>query len=539
MSNAEYTTYGPVPAYSNPLPVPSVDPDASITQCVEFNASFLPYILGCLAPLLLPEAWDTDDVSEKLLAIARIDHLRYLLMNPELCTSSSLCLTLAQIMTDAEGNLALFVAGLLAAVLASCGQYLKEQLENIISLDAIMNFFFGASADYAEFASVLPEYGVEIVPLSFRLDGCDFQMSVDDGENWVTQFAFDLEGCAALQGAQGEQGIQGGQGVQGDPGQTGAPGAPGGATINPVTVSDLPKICAGAVAIRDWASTLLSQALSKIDESAAGLAVASAILGETVIGDFILNDVLEMIAGLEVLGTSAINAAHGPTEDVQISCAFYCAIKELGHDVVAQDILDVAAVLAGDSNAWVQSLAALMLTSGGSEFLAAYVSGSTNEDNSCADDCSACSEPWCFDFAFTESGLVAASETQWPPATVLSDPNAHYVWTGAKPMHGTGYTQSRTPVGVMGTFTQTYVTQVIFSGTEDSTSSGDARVYVKETDDSWTAANYSALPQTNFAVNVDRPIKGIALILYSNKGHSLTGLKLTGTGTCPFGSSNC
>src|SRR5512142_3332757 len=149
MPNEQFVAFGPVAPYSFPLPVPPVDPDATLTQCVEFNMAYLPYILGGLAPLLLPEAWDTDDVNEKLLAMARIDHLRYLLMNPELCTSSSLCLTLAQIMQDAEGNLALFVAGLLAKTLESCGEFIKEQLESIISLDAIMGFFFGTSADMA------------------------------------------------------------------------------------------------------------------------------------------------------------------------------------------------------------------------------------------------------------------------------------------------------------------------------------------------------------------------------------------------------
>jgi hypothetical protein len=51
----------PVSSFQRPVPLVSINPDASPLVCVKFNAYWLPYIIGSLKQLLLQTTWATSD----------------------------------------------------------------------------------------------------------------------------------------------------------------------------------------------------------------------------------------------------------------------------------------------------------------------------------------------------------------------------------------------------------------------------------------------------------------------------------------------
>lgn len=153
-------------------------------------------------------------------------------------------------------------------------------------------------------------------------------------------------------------------------------------------------------------------------------------------------------------------------------------------------------------------------------------------------DCSGCAG-WCYVFDFSEPVLAVASETEWPPSTVLGDPAAHYQFSGAKPALGTGYHMSHTPVGVMCEFDAIHVDILhVYAQKYGSTTFGDLRVYGKEIDNSWGIINYSVL-DSSVDIEVHRPLKGFAIIVYADYELKLSDVWVNGLGTNPFGDDNC
>ncbi len=538
----EFINYGLGASYDAPLPLPTTDPDEWPTKCIEINDQWVAYVLGAVRVLKMPEFWDWGTEQEKALATARAEMLIDRIADPQDCASSSLCITLTNIMAAAEGNLALFVAGLLAATIESCGEFLKERLEAILGLDAIMDFFFGSSADYAEFASVLPTYGVEIVPIAFRQNGCDFQMSIDNGETWVTQFAFDLESCPALQGAPGVDGVDGAtgatgatgaQGLQGMRGEKGDPGS--GVTFTPAEPSNLPKYCSGAGALVDWCNQLVEVMLSGIDAETAVLAQISSILAASVVGDLVADDVLAAIAAAQAVTTSIIRASHSPTVDAELKCEVYCFLK--GYPTV-----DEAAMLALDAydhalgNAWKVAFWQLFGASRGGEFAAAFMSGATNEDNSCETDCTECPGAWCYAFDFTASdgGFTKGDQYgQW--------------------VSGTGWcsTQRGDGQAELGTFNRSFTASEItyIEVTIDKTVlDAYANMYLYAYNGATLVASMltdadglTGVHAYRLNVGATADTVGFNLDTTTASGNHLNGsaFKLTGPGTNPFGPDNC
>jgi hypothetical protein len=68
----------PVSSFQQPVPLVQADPDSTPLLQVQFNASYLPYIIGCLEQLLLQTTWDTTDPTALGLMQARCFDLLYI-----------------------------------------------------------------------------------------------------------------------------------------------------------------------------------------------------------------------------------------------------------------------------------------------------------------------------------------------------------------------------------------------------------------------------------------------------------------------------
>ena len=331
-------------------------------------------------------------------------------LNQDDCPSGELCQVLIDVFEQSETYVEMYVL-LLQRVLESCGQLLADKFESLASLFSIFDQLFGESADIDEAASVLSTYGVDLVYPQYRLNGCDFEVSFDGGATWIPQFEMSLTECPALQGPQGETGAtgatgaQGPQGIQGEPGPTGATGATGpagsGPTVTPATPSNLPKVCSGTQAILDWCNQLVEVILSGIDAEAAVLSIVSSVLASTVIGDLIVDDLISAISAATSATTAAIRTAHTPTVDLELKCEMYCFLKEKTV-FDADTMLELGAETHANSNLWKSFFWRVFESSHGEEFVAAFASGASNEDNSCANDCTSCPEDECYVWDFTD-----------------------------------------------------------------------------------------------------------------------------------------
>jgi hypothetical protein len=277
---------------------------------------------------------------------------------------------------------------------------------------------------------------------------------------------------------------------------------------------------------------LLESGLSAIDSEAAAFAVASSIMAETIIGDIVLNDLLSTIAGFLAIGTTAIRAAHTGTQDNFVTCAFYCAFKALGRAVVAQDILDVAQDLVGESNAWITALAALILTSGGAEFLAAYVAQATNEDNSCASICTECPPEWCHlsDFTLGADGWLVRQDFQY--GQLLSQG-----WTIQQ------YSGNIYALGFELTFDEAHITEISIEWHFVNADGADQYAVAAGGDSNAIVQPYGTQNRTQ----TWHPNGDYTHILIATSDNSAAGtpgtyvssVTIRGTGTNPFGESNC
>lgn len=553
MPNADFTSFGPLAGYKFPLPLPTSDPDAEPIVCLNINRDWIPYLLGMIAPLRFAETWKNDgDESALKLAMKRAELFTAMMEDPDTCMSSNLCQVMTAIMAEAEGNLALFLAGLLAALLESCGEYLMEQVQSILNLQSIFQFFTGPTTDVAEMASLSEEYGVTFIPPQFQMDGCDFQVSYDNGVTWETLMTFSLEACPALQGPQGVQGEQGDTGPQGDKGETGETGPQGetgatgptsGATALPVAVGTTSNVCAGAGGVAAWAMGLVDAGLAEVALDASALAVGSAIMAETIIGDIVLNDLLSLAAGWISLGAAAISADKTPAAEQEIICAIYCGLKDLAADVTAQDILDSVATLPGSTNLYIAAVGNLMLASGGNEFLAAYAAESLNEDNSCAAECTECPSEWCY--IFTDASGLA----DWTPAPAGTYNTARWnhtddVTSGAGRRSIVVYKDlSSTPV--------TYI-KITYDLTKGDYQGASTAVAIYDNNGSvknLTPANASNGTGLEFVWTGNRTMTRITAQVQSSVDYSspysyagldhILSIEVHGTGSNPFGSDNC
>lgn len=52
---------GPASSFVEPVPIPAPDSQDAPLICLQLNASWLPYVLGCLMQLVNPATWDTTD----------------------------------------------------------------------------------------------------------------------------------------------------------------------------------------------------------------------------------------------------------------------------------------------------------------------------------------------------------------------------------------------------------------------------------------------------------------------------------------------
>lgn len=53
----------PYAPFINPLPPPEVDPDEPDLICVQFNKTYLPYMIGALRTLIFSDMWEGEDVN--------------------------------------------------------------------------------------------------------------------------------------------------------------------------------------------------------------------------------------------------------------------------------------------------------------------------------------------------------------------------------------------------------------------------------------------------------------------------------------------
>ncbi len=65
----------PSSSYIWPVPIPSTEPDAAPLICVQINASWIPYVLGCLTQLTQPTTWDTTSPSDLADVLSRAQGL--------------------------------------------------------------------------------------------------------------------------------------------------------------------------------------------------------------------------------------------------------------------------------------------------------------------------------------------------------------------------------------------------------------------------------------------------------------------------------
>jgi len=80
MTNTAYALFGATPPNSYPLPLPTTDPDETPLVYVSLNRDWLKYLIGLCYPLRMENAWDSTDVADVNLAIARANLLIEMLM---------------------------------------------------------------------------------------------------------------------------------------------------------------------------------------------------------------------------------------------------------------------------------------------------------------------------------------------------------------------------------------------------------------------------------------------------------------------------
>jgi len=80
MTNPAYALFGATPPNSYPLPLPTTDPDEIPLVYVSLNREWLAYLIGLCYPLRMENAWDSTDVADVNLAIARANLLIEMLM---------------------------------------------------------------------------------------------------------------------------------------------------------------------------------------------------------------------------------------------------------------------------------------------------------------------------------------------------------------------------------------------------------------------------------------------------------------------------
>lgn len=464
------------------------------------------------------------------------------------CPTGDLCQTILDAYNQSETWAEMFTI-LAAAILASCGELLAQKFDSIASLFAIFDQLFGESADIAEVASVLTEWGVEFVYPQYRLDGCNFQVSYDGGETWVTQFEMSLAECPALQGPIGQTGSQGIQGpigetgLDGQKGDKGDPGPTTGATVANVPKGIFANVCSGSNGIVTWASTLLESLMSGIDAAAAAMNIASDMMAETVIGDFVINDVMAQIAAIASLGTAGVRAAHNASAEQDAVCTFFCALRDVTDVVTAADIISAAGTLQGSTNLWEQKLGDLIATSDGGEFLAAYQSEATNEDNSCASECVDCPAEWCYlftDATELQSGWTAAAGTyntaRWNHTDTVIGGGGRRLIQLSKDFTSTPITFIRLTYDLTKGDYQSATTAVaLFSNGVRIANLAPAQA-INGTGLTFTWTGNQSLD--DLTIQVQSSADFSSPYAYSGLGH-LTTIEMHGTGTNPFGSDNC
>jgi hypothetical protein len=393
----------------------------------------------------------------------------------------------------------------------------------------------------------------------FRVDGCNFQTSIDDGANWITQFSFDLEACPALQGATGATGATGSTGstgstgAQGLPGIDGSPGAKGdkgdpgtmtgyvppdsGATNdNPTRCYMSQFVCAAIFGVYDDNITAINFAGNV--PSAVGVigGIVGAVL--TGVGAVVLVVVGAMSALATLLlnaGAAAASAALDNSDRDTVQQNLYCTLQTQGKIYIDQAVVTAWKALNYTAGAGVVAGADLL---GGT--IDCFSIGALKQIGeigalSTSNDCAAMSCGWCHTFDFT------ASDGGW----IVRQNYKYGTWVS-----GQGWTMqyvsgSSYAVGIERTFTATYIASIEVVWHFVNPDGANYYGITTTPTHAQSAVNPSSSSTVTETFNVaSASITKILIADSDNSAHGTPGthiasVTIRGTGTDPFGTPNC
>lgn len=572
------------PPFVTPVPVVDVDPFQSPFATIRFNKAWLPYVLGALSSLALQTTWQTSDPAVLWLAQKRAMSLlagvsasyptqrpfweipseiddETLPEEPWYDTLSDWIITgfLAVTFTPQaaivyhstiprmrlvfrSGDIGAFVRVLIDGVevlyeeLYSPTPQIVERVVEAVPVEGVRRTIMGTEPPYEvriEKADESTETSLEVVLGDIRteeagnvlfrqLEHCPLEFSDDGGATWSTIYT--AADCVT-------DGIN--DAIANDTVATPEDIADlGRATPPDTTQPDYAHLCAGVKAVVDKVEDYLDAVLADIDLSKELMAIVSDIAALTVVGDVAVNDILALVSDSTAATTAAIRAAKGANGLDELKSVLYCLGKDDGgffrttfehwrSQDTAANIWKIAMIEASRAVSW-------------AEWATVYAVAATNEDNSCEAgyDCL-----WCYEWNFADN------DQDWTAWFALGQYFGAYVegegWGDNYPAQARDGIVISPPA-----FTSSFIHSIsVF--TNNAWSGPSTSMSIEQFEHGTTIINTTTNGWTEHEFVVDTTLSRFTVygdVAAGTQQHwngVITKIHIKGTGTNPFGESNC
>lgn len=330
------------------------------------------------------------------------------------------------------------------------------------------------------------------------------------------------------------------RGAKGDPGDGGIYGVAG----NPSVPSSEVVRCSIAQGCTDYLSKKAVSSFQQLKGAfeagaSVGAAISDLVESVPVLGNAV-KATSDFVANLD-LGhfDDLIGLAQDPDWQHKVFCHLYCALPDSG--MIDQSTFDTwqSGVFheppQGPLLTLIGQAEGLLITALGLNTFKAQAIMYQNDNNDNCEPCADCLPNWCYEFDF------AASDGGW---TAIEDVGSIPYWVSGVGWHSSPNTDSGHNFNaalIRKTFTETNITKILFTSTSSGTTDG---VYISIF--AGTTNVYHADNQPNGdrsdEVTGDWTVSQIDLRTSANNQAGTTIIKtakIWGTGTNPFGTSNC